>query len=469
MKNVLNNLRIFFKTVKSERHLIISGLLLVVIPAATIFNTWFIVRGVKNDVNIELARLGDQIANIIERSIRDDLSNPGAIDAIIGDIVRENDEIESIDVLTPVIENNNINFKIISSIDSADKGKISDARYNLPVWNEDHSIRYSSTSTALSIENQSNKDPKKQFLIVVSPMHDVFGAKLGLIRLKISFQIIHERMAGGTFLWSYVILIGTLIIVLTLVAFNSRLFQYALLAKRLKEVDQMKDEFISMASHELRAPITAVRGYLSMILDGSVGPISEGSKKILQVVADSSKRLADLVEDLLEVSRIEQGRMSLSLAPVDVQEVISASITELAISAKEKGLELKEQKWEGDLPKISADKDRMRQIIVNLLSNAIKYTLSGSVTITTLVKEGFVEIRIRDTGIGMAAQEREHLFEKFYRVKNDKTAKIIGTGLGLWITKQLIEIQKGSIRVDSIENVGTEIILQFPTIKDRKP
>src|SRR3972149_3888942 len=98
-------------------------------------------------------------------------------------------------------------------------------------------------------------------------------------------------------------------------------------------------------------------------------------------------------EDLLEVSRIEQGRMKMTLEPVDVQEIISASITELAVSAKEKGLEIKEQKWEGELPKISADKDRMRQIIVNLLSNAIKYTLSGSVAITTVVKEGFIEIR----------------------------------------------------------------------------
>src|SRR3989338_5446738 len=178
MKNVLNNYRALFKTIKSERHLIISGLLLVIIPAATIFNTWFIVRGVKSDVNIELARLGDQIANIIERSIRDSLSNPGAVDAIIGDIVRENDEIESIDVLAPIIDNNNINFKIISSLEPADKGKISDSRYNLPVWNEDHSIRYSSTSATLSIENQPNKDPKKQFLIVVSPMHDVFGSLL---------------------------------------------------------------------------------------------------------------------------------------------------------------------------------------------------------------------------------------------------------------------------------------------------
>ena len=108
MKNVFNDFRILFKTIKSERHLIISGLLLVIIPVATIFNTWLIVRGVKSDVNIELARLGDQIANIIERSIRDSLSNPGAVDAIIGDIVRENDEIESIDVLAPIIENNNI-------------------------------------------------------------------------------------------------------------------------------------------------------------------------------------------------------------------------------------------------------------------------------------------------------------------------------------------------------------------------
>ena len=159
-------------------------------------------------------------------------------------------------------------------------------------------------------------------------MHDVFGAKLGLIRLKISFQIIHERMAGGTFLWSYIILAGTLVIVLTLVAFNSRLFQYALLAKRLKEVDQMKDEFISMASHELRAPITAVRGYLSMILDGSVGPISESSKKILEVVADSSKRLADLVEDLLQYIPKERAEDVILFEPADLERPLGLNMLE---------------------------------------------------------------------------------------------------------------------------------------------
>ncbi|TAN58150.1 HAMP domain-containing histidine kinase [Patescibacteria group bacterium] len=465
MRDFIAYLSTFFKTFRKEYHLILSAFLLILIPAAVIFNTNYLIKNVKKDIDKEVLRLGSQMANIIGRAIRDDLSNEGSIDSIIGDVALENPDIIGIDILLPAVEKNDIKFKIISSLDPEAKGKISSQTQNLWAWTDDEARAYLTSSVAISTENNQMPDENVRSWVIAVPFHDAFKSKLGLVNVKLSSQIIDERLAKNTFIRSYVMLAITLVIILILVAFNSRLFQYALLARRLKEVDQMKDEFISMASHELRAPITAVRGYLSMILDGSVGPISESSKKILEVVADSSKRLADLVEDLLEVSRIEQGRMKMTLAPVDVQEIISASIAELAVSAKEKGLEIKEQKWEGDLPKISADKDRMRQIIVNLLSNAIKYSLKGTVTITTLVNNGFIEIRVRDTGIGMSTEARTHLFEKFYRIKSDKTAKIPGTGLGLWITKQLIEIQKGSIRVDSIENVGTEMILQFPIIK----
>ncbi len=465
MRDFIAYLSTLFKTFRKEYHLILSAFLLILIPAAVIFNTNYLIKNIKKDIDKEVLRLGSQMANIIGRAIRDDLSNEGRIDSIIGDIARENPDIIGIDILLPAVEKNDIKFKIISSLDPEAKGKISSQTQNLWAWTDDEARAYLTSSTAISTENNEMPDENVRSWVIAAPFHDAFKSKLGLVNVKLSSQIIDERLAKNTFIRSYVMLAITLVIILILVAFNSRLFQYALLARRLKEVDQMKDEFISMASHELRAPITAVRGYLSMILDGSVGPISESSKKILEVVADSSKRLADLVEDLLEVSRIEQGRMKLTLAPIDVQEIISASIAELAVSAKEKGLEIKEQKWVGDLPNISADKDRMRQIIVNLLSNAIKYSLKGTVTITTVVNNGFIEIRVRDTGIGMSTEARTHLFEKFYRVKSDKTAKIPGTGLGLWITKQLIEIQKGSIRVDSIENVGTEMILQFPIIK----
>ncbi|OGG42927.1 hypothetical protein A2841_02170 [Candidatus Kaiserbacteria bacterium RIFCSPHIGHO2_01_FULL_48_10] len=464
----MKNLQVLWKTVRKEYHLVISGLLLIIIPAAMILNTAFLINNVKQDIDIEVQRLGSQVANIIGRSIRDQLSNPGAIDAIIIDIARDNEDIKSIDILQPLIENNDIKFKILTSLDVNAKEKISSQRHNILAWNDDRAIAYLSSSDELSTEKQDIPSADKRFWIIATPLHDALGTKVALVNVKLSSQVIDDRLAKKTFFLSYLLLAGMLVIILILVAFNSRLFQYAMLARRLKEVDQMKDEFISMASHELRAPITAIRGYLSMILDGSVGQISEASKKILVTVADSSKRLAELVEDLLEVSRIEQGRMKLALLPINIQEVISASTTELAISAKEKNLELREEKWKGVLPKIMGDKDRLRQVMVNLLSNAIKYSLKGSVTVSTTVKEGFIEVRVRDTGIGMSNQEREHLFEKFYRVKNDKTEKIIGTGLGLWITKQLVEIQKGSLRVDSIENVGTEMILQFPIFKEKK-
>ncbi|MBI4121826.1 MAG: HAMP domain-containing histidine kinase [Parcubacteria group bacterium] len=236
-----------------------------------------------------------------------------------------------------------------------------------------------------------------------------------------------------------------------------------MLAKKLKEVEALKDEFISMASHELRTPITSLRGYLSMMVEGSLGEMSPLAKEKATMMSGSADRLNDLVEDLLNVSRIEQGRLSLNLELADVSAIIKAVMAELDVQARQKGLTFSYEAPVEPLPQLLLDPNRLKQILINIIGNAIKYTPKGSVIITTVLREdNLVEIKCADTGLGMTAKEREKLFSKFYRVKNKETETIKGTGLGLWITKQLIELMEGEVLVDSIKGVGTQMTLLFP-------
>jgi signal transduction histidine kinase len=169
------------------------------------------------------------------------------------------------------------------------------------------------------------------------------------------------------------------------------------------------------------------------------------------------------VEDLLEVSRIEQGRMQMTLEPIQAEEVITEIVEQLHYEAEKKGLVFEFKKPAALLPMVLADRGRFKQVLINLCSNGIKYTQKGSVTVTTEPKEGgMVEIRVMDTGFGMSAEAREKLFSKFYRVRTDETRSIPGTGLGLWITKQIVELMKGKIYVDSIEKVGTQVSVDLP-------
>jgi two-component system phosphate regulon sensor histidine kinase PhoR len=228
----------------------------------------------------------------------------------------------------------------------------------------------------------------------------------------------------------------------------------------------MKDEFISMASHELRTPVTVIKGYAQMMLEESKDlNIKKEGIEYLSIINTSTERLGDLIEDLLNVSRIEQGRFKIELKEINAKPIIEETIKEMSFQAKEKNLNLNFEVIENTSDLINADNDKLKQVLINIIGNSIKYTNEGSVDVKISNKENNLIVNIKDTGIGMSAKEREHLFEKFYRVKNKKTQDVVGTGLGLWITKQIIEIMKGSISVDSIEGVGTQVTIEFPLIK----
>jgi signal transduction histidine kinase len=232
----------------------------------------------------------------------------------------------------------------------------------------------------------------------------------------------------------------------------------------LKQLEQLKDEFVFIAAHELRTPVAAMKGYLQLILDGATGAISDPTRAFIEKVIASNQRLIQLVNDLLEVARSQAGRLTIKVAPVDIAPAIASTLDELKSLADEKSVTMTYDAKLADgtaLPQALADADRVKEVVINLVGNAIKYMGgSGTITITHEVAATagglpMLITHIADTGLGISAEAQQKLFEKFYRVQTDKTRDIVGTGLGLFIVKEIIEKMGGTISVASEEGKGS--------------
>ena len=234
--------------------------------------------------------------------------------------------------------------------------------------------------------------------------------------------------------------------------------------ERLKEVDQLKSEFLSLATHQIRAPLTAIKGYSSLILEGDYGEVPEGILKPVDVISKSCQNLVMIVNDFLNISRIEQGRMKYDLSAFDLIEVTQQVITELRPNIEHTGLvcscHVKDDK---NSVMVYADLGKVKQVIVNLLDNAIKYTPSGSITVEVSKHDNFAQLKVSDTGIGISPEDIKKLFNKFSRAKDANKTNVLGTGLGLYVAKQMIEAQNGKIWIES-EGVGkgTTAIVELP-------
>ena len=240
----------------------------------------------------------------------------------------------------------------------------------------------------------------------------------------------------------------------------------ALQKARLYESDQSKTELVSIASHELLTPLAGAQGYLSMVLDEHLGKVDAQAEDYLTKASASIQRLSHLVRDLLSVSRLEAGRIKIVAQAVDIVSLIDAVVDQLAPVAKQKRLALRFKHPDVALPPVWADPDRVLEVLVNLISNAIKYTPEGSVTVAmSLVETGNtqqVQIEVSDTGIGIDTQAQAHLFEKFYRVATAQTAGIAGTGLGLFITRALVEKMGGRLLHRSAVGKGSTFSVRLP-------
>jgi len=238
------------------------------------------------------------------------------------------------------------------------------------------------------------------------------------------------------------------------------------MAKKLKELDQMKDDFVSSVSHELRSPLTSIKGYVDFILRGKAGPLNNKLIEYLTIVKNNTSRLGMFINDILDLAKIEAKRFELGKEALELPSLIEEMVTFFRPQAEESKIQL-EAVVPTNLSLVSADPDKIRQVFTNLLSNAFKFTPEGGKVIIEAKNSGwgdFVEIAVKDTGVGIAQEDLQKIFDKFQQIKpsGGKVKKVKGTGLGLAIVKGIVEAHGGRIWVESELDKGSNFIFTLP-------
>jgi signal transduction histidine kinase len=230
---------------------------------------------------------------------------------------------------------------------------------------------------------------------------------------------------------------------------------------KLKELDQLKSMFIASMSHELRTPLNSIIGFTGMTLQGLSGELNSEQKDNLSRVYKSAKHLLALITDVIDISKIEAGRVETYLEKVSLKEIVEEAVASVEPQMKEKGLAL-ELHIPGDV-QLTTDRKRLLQCLLNFLSNAVKFTESGKVAVTSRESDGYVEVAVSDTGIGISEKDLPKLFEAFERLESRLRVKAGGTGLGLYLTRKLVtDILHGEVSVQSREGKGSTFSLRVP-------
>jgi PAS domain S-box-containing protein len=234
--------------------------------------------------------------------------------------------------------------------------------------------------------------------------------------------------------------------------------------ERLLKLSDMKSEFISVVSHELRTPLTSIKNAVTLVNSEKTGQLNANQSKFMSMAERNIDRLTRLVNDLLDLSRMEAGKMQLNFEQLDLISILQRAAETFEPRAEAKSITF-ERAIEGSLPFLHADSDRIDQILANLLDNAVKFTPKGGrITLSARRTAEMVEVSVADTGPGLSAENRKHIFEQFYQTEDTLTRKTGGSGLGLSIVKQLIEAHKGKISVESEEGQGARFIFILPVL-----
>ncbi len=232
--------------------------------------------------------------------------------------------------------------------------------------------------------------------------------------------------------------------------------------EHLKELDKLKDEFVSLASHELRTPMAAIKGSLSTIMEGYTGQISLQAKDFLAAAYNENDRLIRLVNNLLNISRIEAGRYSFNITKLDLDKIIKDVVNNLQMAAAEKQLYLKYEDGDKLQTFVWAEEDKVKEVLINFIGNAVKFTHEGGITVRSATKDNMAEISVTDTGHGIAKEDQDLLFKKFSQVGRSYTKQAGGTGLGLYISKKWVEGMKGKIWLESELGKGSTFFFSLP-------
>ena len=233
---------------------------------------------------------------------------------------------------------------------------------------------------------------------------------------------------------------------------------------KLKELDQMKSEFLSLATHQIRSPLAAIKGYISLISEGDYGEVPQTFKEPLDTIFKSTDSLSKMVTDFLDVSRLDLGQMKYEFSDFDFRDLANEVIKELSPGVKAKGLELKINITDRACP-VKADRVKLKQVLNNLMDNSSKYTKQGWMEISVENKGGKALFAVKDTGVGISPKTMAVLFQRFSRAKNANDVNILGTGLGLYVAKKMAEGNNGRVWAESEgEGKGAQFYVELPLI-----
>jgi signal transduction histidine kinase/DNA-binding response OmpR family regulator len=243
---------------------------------------------------------------------------------------------------------------------------------------------------------------------------------------------------------------------------SARLFEEALeTAERLREVDRLKSQFLANMSHELRTPLNSIIGFSRVVLKGIDGPVTDRQREDLEAIHNSGQHLLGLINDILDVSKIEAGKMELDFEVVDLREIINGVMSTAVALVKEKPIEL-QRSISDDLPTITADERRVRQVLLNLVSNAAKFTKEGFIRVGAYVEGDEVILSVADSGIGITTEQQVSIFEPFTQTDASTTREHGGTGLGLTISRSFVQLHGGRIWVESTAGQGSTFYFALP-------
>jgi len=233
--------------------------------------------------------------------------------------------------------------------------------------------------------------------------------------------------------------------------------------KRLEELDKVKTEFISVAAHQLRTPLSAIKWTLSLLLEDDTHTLTSEQKSLLMKGYESNERIINLINKMLVVTRIESGKMQYDFTPILIENLIDAVLLDFTGQAKEREVSIVFARPSEQLPYIEADPDKIRAVIQNLVENALFYTRpKGTITLSAQTHDGVIEVSVQDDGIGIPQEQQAGIFNKFFRADNAVKERTDGSGLGLFVIKNIIETHGGRISFKSVENVGTTFTFTLP-------
>jgi signal transduction histidine kinase len=441
ISKLLKTLERGFRVMRSNTRLLFVGALVFLFPLLYIASLQsFYSSAQKSIESSDLRRIGvlhDVAALYIESSNASD----EAFQKLSTSIASQNPDISEI----RIVEKTPSGLRVRSSLDETAVGTVEQKTFLYD------SVAFAPENTSFTFPYTLNEVRMSQ---AVRSVKMNSGAQYFLLT-EHSFEA-SDAVMKSRLQQSYIGLTAIFIFLIALAYWMSRQIDWRQKHTLMEAKMAERDLFINMIAHEFRTPLTAINGYSSFLAESKTATVDE--KRYIHTIQVSTARLLSLVNDFLEVARIQSGKMDVDLKPIDVQTVITGVVDVLSSVASEKGLALTYTPLAVPLMH-TTDAKRLHQVLQNIVSNSIKYTEKGSVEISTEVTPLALTIRIKDTGMGISADDQKKLFAPFARVGGVENTAVVGTGLGMWITKQIIEILGGSISIESIKNVGTHAVI----------